>query len=91
MEHVKGRVLDGDEVLAEVVEITVEASKSRAGGKGSYGCFIVTEPWPPDLRGPLRLEFEDGRSGEILVRKIKYSTPSSEQTTILFDGTGTLS
>jgi hypothetical protein len=89
MEHVKGRVLDRDKVLADGIEITV-VIKSRVGAGSWYGCFIVPDQWPPDPSGPVRLEFEDGRSGEILVRKIKDSTPSSGQTTVLFDGRGAL-
>jgi len=87
MEHVRGRVLDGDKVLAEGIEITAVVDP-RARSKRWYGCFIVSGAWSPELSGPFRLEFDDGRSGEILVRRTKSS--DSEQTTVFFDGTGAL-
>jgi len=88
MEYVKGRVLDGDQLLAGGIEITVEWIQERSGQSSWRGCFIVPNPWPVDRGGSLRLEFEDGRSGEIAVRKTKPST--SAETTVLFTGKGAL-
>ena len=88
MEYVKGRVLDGDKSLAGGIEITIEWIQERFGRSTWRGCFIVPKPWPADRRGSLRLEFEDGRSGEIEIRRTKPST--SDQTTVMFTGTGVL-
>jgi len=86
MEHVRGRVLDGDKVIAKDVEITAVVDP-RANSKRWYGCFIVSDQWSPEITGPLTLEFEDGRSGHV-VRRTKSSAP--EQTTVFFDGTTAL-
>ncbi len=87
MEHVRGLVLDGDKVIAKDVEITAVVDP-RANSKRWYGCFIVSDQWSPEITGPLTLEFEDGRSGQVVVRRTKSSTP--EQTTVFFDGTTAL-
>ena len=88
MEHVRGRVLDGAEVLADGAEITLVVNR-WGGPKNWYGCIVVSSRTRIAGPGaPLRLEFEDGRSGEILVRKTKPL--AAGQTTVFFDGAGAL-
>ena len=87
MEHVRGQVLDGDKVIAEGIEITAIVDP-RANSRKWYGCFVVSDQWSPEITGPLTLEFEDGRSGQVLVWRTKSSAP--EQTTVFFDGTTAL-
>lgn len=74
-------------MLANGVEITAVIDR-RARLSSWHGCFIVFGPWPSRLTEPLTLEIEDGRSGEIVVIKVKHSGP--EQTTAFFDGRGAI-
>jgi hypothetical protein len=88
MERVGGRILDGDIILAADVEVMLEVITPPLGPKSWHGALVLSDPWPLEPSGLLRLELEDGRSGTILVSNTEYSTPG--QTTVLFEGTGAL-
>ena len=64
MEHVKGRVLRGDEVLHEDLVIAMNLFGSQPGAKQYIGCFELPHgPTGMNAEGPFQLVLEDGRSG----------------------------
>ena len=90
MEHHRGKILDGDQVLHEDVDITVNVVGSLSGTKSFYGFF--DPPFGPTKvmeESTFRLALEDGRSGEIVVSRIELS--SNGPTRVYFTGSGALS
>jgi hypothetical protein len=64
MEHVRGRVLHGDEVLYEDLDIAVDLFEFRPSAKQYKGCFQLPHgPTGLNAEGPFQLDLEDGRSG----------------------------
>jgi hypothetical protein len=90
MEHVRGRILDGDTVLHENLDISVSIDESPSGHKSFHGFFgLPLGPTKMMADHTFRLALEDGRSGEIVVKEIEMS--SNGPTRVRFTGSGPLS
>ncbi len=85
MERVRGKILNGEQVVFDNVDIGIEIIESRAsGGEAWYGGFTKKGLSDVERGGPYRLILEDGRSGNILIDKLERS--SSGRITVLFHG-----
>jgi hypothetical protein len=88
MERVRGRILKGDKVVLEDLDITlyfVTPAKRLPSWSGS--CHL-SDPGAYIAPGrPYRLVLEDGRSGEIFVSGLG---PSTRGTGVRFTGSGSL-
>ena len=75
MEHVRARVLEGDKVLHENVEIALNPIEVSPGAKQYNGCFQV-QGGSAGLRGngPFQVHFEDGRVGAFTSPRIEKRT-----------------
>lgn len=75
---------------AEFDELTVslEEKTDPSGLRSWYGFFQVEPVQLAEVGGPYRLRLADGRSGDILIKKITTSSDSPMQ--ISFVGTGPL-
>ncbi len=88
MERVRGKILDGEKVVFDNVDIGIEIIEPPLSGiKTWYGAFTAEELSGVEPGGPYRLILEDGRSGNIRINKLKGS---SSRTTVLFEGNGPL-
>ncbi len=88
MERVRGKILDGEKVVFDNVDIGIEIIEPPLSGvKTWYGAFTVEGLSGVEPGGPYRLILEDGRSGNIRINKLKSS---SSWTTVLFEGNGPL-
>ena len=66
MERIKGRILDGDNIILDDVEVSLNMTEDRAGRGMWNGSFTVPSgPSSLGLKGTYRLVLEDGRSGDI--------------------------
>jgi hypothetical protein len=86
MERATGRMLDGDEVLHENVEITLNLVESPSGHKHYEGVFHIPLEQTGLLgEGPFRLELGDGRVGMFSVSRL-VQQPSDIEISFSVDG-----
>jgi hypothetical protein len=86
MEPVRGSILDGDNVILNGVEVSLNVTADRTGhGTWEGDFYLPSGPCNLDLRGFYRLVLEDGRSGDIQVAGGQLSTSH-----VLFTGSGPL-
>jgi len=71
IEHTHGKITRGGEMLAD--DVTVWFEKVQHGKFHDWhGGLTLPEGHSIGVGGPYRLELDDGRSGEILVTKIRF-------------------
>jgi hypothetical protein len=64
MEHVRGKLVAGEEVLHENLDIALILIESPTGLKQYRDCFQLAQgPTGLNAEGPFQLDLEDGRSG----------------------------
>ena len=90
MERVRGRMLKGDEVILEGLDITLNVREpvgrlKQWGGSLQMNLAVHIQPG-----APYRLELEDGRAGDITVVKVDYAS-TSKSWLVLFTAAGSLS
>ena len=84
IEHARGKITRGGAVLADGVDVWIE--KVLHGMLYDWnGGLTLPEDHSIGVGGPYRLELDDGRSGEILVTKMRFSG-----TEAIFQGSSTL-
>lgn len=81
MERMKGRILDGDTVIAENLDVVILETPSRTGRPDWRGSFEVSfdvniEPGRDEY---YELVLEDGRSGKILITNIRISSQTQSK------------
>ena len=87
MEHVRGRVLRGDEVLHEDLDIAMNLFEPRPGPKQYIGCFQLPHgPTRMNADGPFQLDLEDGRSGRFYGPRLQQRQ-SGIKVSFTIDGT----
>ena len=87
MEHARGKITSGDDVLAEDVNVWIEKIP-RGKLYEWYGGLTLPEGHSVFVGGLYRLELDDGRSGEISIDR-QQATSSGHKETI-FKGSGPL-
>jgi hypothetical protein len=88
MERVRGRVLQGREILIDDIEFWFEFGASAGGKPAWHGGFSL--PQGSHIRDGeyYMLELADGRSGEMFVNQLQPSSHGGS--TALFTGSGPL-
>ena len=87
MERVRGRILKGDEVVLENLDITLFVRPARGLPTWS-GSFFLSEPGAYIEAGSIfSLVLDDGRSGEI---QVSGDNPGPRETGVGFRGRGSL-
>jgi hypothetical protein len=89
VEHVRGRILKGDEVILDGLYITLNVREPRGRLKQWGGSLRMDPADHIEPGGPYRLELEDGRAGDITVVKVDYSLVSKSYR-VLFTAAGSL-
>jgi hypothetical protein len=86
MERIRGSISDGDNVILNDVEVSLNVTADPAGqGTWEGGFSLPSGPCDLDLQGFYRLVLEDGRSGDIQVAGGQHSVSR-----VLFTGSGPL-
>ena len=89
MERVRGRILKGDELVLEDLDIALNIVRPDRDLPGWSGSFYLQDPGACiEPGGAYRLVLEDGRSGEIIVSRLDLR--SLKGTGIHFKGSGPL-
>jgi hypothetical protein len=89
VEHVRGRILKGDEVILEGLDITLNLREPHGRLKQWGGSLRLGPADHIEPGGPYRLELEDGRAGAITVVKVEYFS-ASKSWLVLFTVAGSL-
>ena len=84
MERVRGKILKGEQVVFDNVNIGIDVEPLPSGGEAWSGGFTKKGLSDVERGGPYRLILEDGRSGNIMIDKLERS--SSGRITVLFHG-----
>ena len=89
MENIKGKIMDGSNIIAENVDMVITESPPSSKLKSWQGSFKLPSNLILETGVPLKLILEDGRSGKIFVRNIKSSS-ESKRYLVVFIGSGPL-
>ena len=86
MEHVRGKLVDGDKVLHEDLDIALNHVETTKGSKQYMGCFQVQQA-PKELKtnGPFQLHLDDGRVGSFTNPRIQ-PRPAGVKVSFTLDG-----
>lgn len=87
VEQVRGRIKSGEHTLIEVTDLSINPASDR-DGKSWDGHFIAPKLCGIDVGGPYRLELVDGRSGDIVVKRMAVG--SHKETVAMFESHGPL-
>lgn len=82
------KIFEGDSVLLENIEVDLEVYVEPSGLSSWDGWFTLPGLKFSELQGNYRLVLEDGRSGDMWIKKVAYH--NSEETAVHFQGTGPL-
>lgn len=86
MEQVLATIRDGETVLVEGVTAWVQVTRGPSGQSTWRGSFMQPQGAFVPVGGPYRFETEDGRSGQIHIRRNTAGAPKPTQ--VDFNGTG---
>ena len=88
MSRIRGSIKSGDEILLEDISLWLEETVDhRSGLKGWYGSFSLASGQVLQLGAQYLLILEDGRSGQILLKRQQIGSGGSK---VEFQGTGPL-
>ena len=87
MEHARGRITSGDDVLADGVDVWIERIP-RGKLYEWHGGLTLPEGHSVFVGVLYRLELDDGRSGEISIARQQMTSSGQKET--IFNGSGPL-
>ena len=88
MQIIGAKIHDGERTLLEDLSIYIKEVTEPYGIKSWSGGFDLPDDKYIEVGGPYRISLEDGRTGEILVTEVNYSSRSP--TRVFFKGTSPL-
>ncbi len=87
MEHLRGSILDGQDVILDDVDVSLKVTEDHQGRVEWHGCFAVpSDRCELTLKRTYRLVVTDGRSGDIEV-----AGRQSNVSRVMFTGSGLFS
>ena len=88
MQHFSGNIQDGNQVLVENAEGILFVNAPPGRMKSWHGTFDLPTGKHIEVGGRYRLELSDGRSGEILIKRVHLN--STGMNAVEFQGSGPL-
>ena len=82
-----GKIIEDGQILFDDVEVQFKETM-RGSLKDWYGRFLIPQDSTIGVGGPYRLELNDGRCGDIIIKPAQFS--SSAERTVSFQGSGPL-
>jgi hypothetical protein len=87
MAHVTGTITDGEKVLYQDISIDLQPRNSFGGPMGFQGEFDIPQGGPFVSAGrSCELECSDGRSGQILIKRVHVSSKPPNRITFVTSG-----
>ncbi len=88
MQFLKAKIHHGERTLLEDVSVYIKDVTEPFGINSWYGGFHLRDDQHIEEGGPYRISLEDGRTGDMLVTEVNYSSRSP--TRVFFKGTSSL-